>query len=193
MVCEKSLLHFSHINLSFTVCVHIRMYTLSFVWFLLPRCIIFRQGSHIHANILFYLLFGSCCQDVRIIFRQLLPRWAIFWYHLPKCFTFGYGAIYKHTFYFIFYLVLAAKMYHLSVAPAKMFYLLIGEPYACIHFIFLSFTWFLLPRCAIFQQHLSTFSRGAIYMNTFYFIFYSVLDAKMCHLSQHLPRCFIFR
>ena len=61
-----------------------------------------------------YLLFGSCCQDVS---------------------SFGRRAIYIHTYYFIFYLVLAAKMCHLLVAPAKMFHLLVGEPYTCILFI----------------------------------------------------------
>ena len=60
--------------------------------------------------------FGSTCQDVSFFDR---------------------GAIYIHTFYF---LVLAAKMFHLSV----------GEPYTCILFI-LSFNEFLLPRCVIFR------------------------------------------
>ena len=94
MVCRKSLLNFSHVTLSFTVCTH--------------ACIL-------------YFLFGSCCQDV-----------SSFGSTCQDVSSFSRGAIYMHTFYFIFYLVLAAKMYHLSIAPAKMFHLSIGEPYACI-------------------------------------------------------------
>ena len=94
-----------------------------------------------------YLLFGSCCQDVS---------------------SFGRRAKYMHTFYFIFYLVVAAKMCHISVAPAKMFHLLVEEPYTSIYTLYF---WFLLPRCVIFRytcQDVSSFGRGAIYIHTFF-------------------------
>ena len=63
---------------------------------------------YIHAYILFH---GSCCQDASYFSR---------------------GAIYMHS-YILFYLSFGSccqdVQYHLSVAPAKMFYLSVGEPY----------------------------------------------------------------
>ena len=83
-----------------------------------------------------------------------------------------------HTFYFIFYLILAAKMYHLSVAPAKILHLSVGEPYTWIYFI-LSF---LFRSCC---QDVSSF--GSTYQD----VSFSVEEPYTCKL-YHIHALFGF-
>ena len=77
---------------------------------------VLKNGNFLQVTFVIYGM--HVCMYVYFIFCLVV---AAMMFHLSV------GAMYMHTFNFISYLVLAAKMCHLLVAPTKMFHLLVGS------------------------------------------------------------------